>query len=230
MHIESRLAVPDQIDFFGHLPLDAVLDESAPAHTVEGFYTILKHTPVIWRCIALMTGHAVLVGEMQDYVIRSQAASFSVALIAISVLMFLLLRSLSLGMLAMIPNLIPLLVGLGAMTLLGMDLNPGTVMITAVALGIVVDDTVHFMTALKLKSRETADISLAVEQAINSVGRPVVVTSVLLTLGFSVMLFGGFLPSRQIGGISALIIIIALLADLLLLPAALRLLPKRFLS
>lgn len=176
-----------------------------------------------------MTGHAVLVGQMQDYVVRSQATSFAVALVAISLLILLLSGSLSLGLLAMIPNLMPLVVGLGAMTILGVDLNPGTVMITAVALGIVVDDTVHFITALKRELRHNSDISLAAENAINNVGRPVVVTSILLALGFSVMLLGSFLPSRQIGGISALIIVVALLADLILLPAALRLLPRRLL-
>ena len=177
-----------------------------------------------------VTGHAVLVAQMQDYVIQSQVMSFSVSLIAISLLMILLLRSLLLGILAMIPNLIPIVAGVGAMTLTGVALNPGTVMITAVALGIVVDDTVHFMTALKRELRHSTDISLATERTINEVGPPVMVTSVLLVLGFSVLLFGSFLPSQQIGGISAFIIVVALLADLILLPAALRLMPARLLS
>jgi predicted RND superfamily exporter protein len=176
-----------------------------------------------------MTGYAVLVGKMQDYVIRSQITSFSVAFLVIAILMFLLMRSVTLGLLALIPNLIPLIVGLGSMAFFGVALNPGTVMITAVALGIVVDDTVHFMTAISRQLRNTADISVAIDHAVTDVGRPIVVTSLLLTLGFSVMLIGSFLPSRQIGGISALIIVVALAADIILLPAVLRLLPVRFL-
>ena len=176
-----------------------------------------------------MTGYAVLVGKMQDYVIRSQISSFSVAFLVIAILMFLLMRSVTLGLLALIPNLIPLIVGLGSMAFFDIALNPGTVMITAVALGIVVDDTVHFMTAISRELRNTSDISVAIEHAVTDVGRPIVVTSLLLTLGFSVMLMGSFLPSRQIGGVSALIIVIALAADIILLPAVLRQLPKRFL-
>lgn len=176
-----------------------------------------------------MTGYAVLVGKMQDYVIRSQITSFSVAFLVIAILMFLLMRSVTLGLLALIPNLIPLIVGLGSMAFFGVALNPGTVMITAVALGIVVDDTVHFMTAISRGFRNTADISVAIDRAVTDVGRPIVVTSLLLTLGFSVMLIGSFLPSRQIGGVSALIIVVALAADLILLPAVLRLLPTRIL-
>lgn len=170
-----------------------------------------------------ITGHVVLVGQMQEYLIRSQITSFSVALIAITLLMFLLLRSVPLGLLAMIPNLIPLIVGLGAMTVFGVALNPGTVMIMAVAVGIVVDDTVHIMTAIGRELRVTSDTSLAVDRAIEEVGRPVIVTSILLTLGFSVLVLGSFLPSQQFGGILALIIVTALLADLVLLPAVLRL-------
>ena len=175
-----------------------------------------------------MTGYAVLVGKMQDYVIRSQVESFSVALVVIALLMFLLMRSATLGFLALIPNLIPLVAGLGAMAFFGVALNPGTVMITAVALGIVVDDTVHFMTAISRELRNTSDIDAAIGRAVADVGRPIVVTSMLLAVGFSVMLTGSFLPSRQIGGVSALIIVVALVADLILLPAALRLIPVRF--
>jgi predicted RND superfamily exporter protein len=177
-----------------------------------------------------MTGHAVLVGQMQEYVIHSQVISFSVALVGISILMLLLLKSLPLGLLAVISNLVPLVAGLGAMALLGIDLNPGTVMITAVALGIVVDDTVHFMVAVKRELQGTADISLAIERAVMEAGRPIVATSILLALGFSVMLLGSFLPSREIGGICALIVLVALLADMILVPAAMRLLPARWLA
>ena len=176
-----------------------------------------------------MTGHAVLVGRMQNYVVESQLLSFSVAIIAISLLMFVIMRSLSLGLLAMIPNLVPIIVGLSAMTIFGVDLNPGTVMITAVALGIVVDDTVHFMTAVRRELRHTSNVSLATERAVTEVGRPIVVTSVLLVLGFSVLLLGSFLPLQQLGGILALIIVVALFADLILLPVALRHLPVRLL-
>lgn len=176
-----------------------------------------------------MTGYAVLVGKMQDYVIRSQITSFSVAFFVIAVLMFLVMRSVTLGLLALIPNLVPLIVGLGTMAFFDVALNPGTVMITAVALGIVVDNTVHFMTAISRELRNTPDISAAIDHAITDVGRPIVVTSLLLTLGFSVMLIGSFLPSRQIGGVSALIVVIALAADIILLPAVLRRMPIRFL-
>ena len=221
------------LDDYSSARISARIPVSAARRIVEQSPAIAEHMRQAFPDASLevqMTGHAVLVGQMQDYVIRSQVVSFSVALAGISLLMFLLLQSLPLGLLAVVSNLIPLVFGLGVMALLSIDLNPGTVMITAVALGIVVDDTVHFMVAVKGELRGGVDISVACERAIMEAGRPIVVTSILLALGFSVMLLGSFLPSREIGGICALIIVVALLTDLLLVPACLRLLPARWLA
>ena len=177
-----------------------------------------------------MTGNAVLAGKMQSYVVKNQIETFSVALVVVSLLMILILRSAVLGLLAMIPNLLPIVIGLGVMALFDIALNPGTVMIAAVALGIVVDDTVHLMTAFQHRIKETNDIPHAIRDTIVEVGRPVVVTSVLLAAGFAVLVMGSFLPSRQIGGIIAVIAVAALVTDLVVLPAVLRLVPAAVLE
>lgn len=177
-----------------------------------------------------MTGNAVLAGKMQSYVIKNQIETFSLAIVVVSLLMILILRSAVLGLLAMIPNLLPIVIGLGVMTLFDIALNPGTVMIAAVALGIVVDDTVHLMTAFQRRIKETNEIPHAIRDTIVEVGRPVVVTSVLLAAGFAVLVMGSFLPSRQIGGIVAVIAIAALVTDLVVLPAILRLIPAAILE
>lgn len=169
-----------------------------------------------------ITGQAVLAGIMQTNMIDSQLYSFSVALAVVSLMMILLLRSLPLGMLAVIPNLLPIVVGLGAMALADISFNPATVMIAAVALGIVVDDTVHMMTVFDREVRAGQQTRDAIRTTIMEVGRPVFVTSVLLAAGFGLLVFGSFLPSRQIGGIIAVIVIAALATDLVVLPAILR--------
>ncbi len=177
-----------------------------------------------------MTGNAVLAGQMQTYVINNQIETFSLAIVVISLAMILILRSPVLGLLAMIPNLLPIVIGLGVMSLFDITLNPGTVMIAAVALGIVVDDTVHIMTAFQRRMKETNEISHAIRDTIIEVGRPVVVTSILLASAFAVLIMGSFLPSRQIGGIVAVIVVAALVTDLVLLPAVLRLVPVAILE
>ena len=177
-----------------------------------------------------LTGHAVLASKMQTHMLDSQLQSFGVALGVVSLVMILLLRSAALGLLAMVPNLLPIAIGLGAMTLLDIPLNPATVMIAAVALGIVVDDTVHLMTAFERGVRNAGKVGTAIKSTLLEVGQPVMVTSVLLVAGFSTLILGSFLPTRQVGGLVALIVAAALVTDLVFLPAILRALPDELIT
>lgn len=177
---------------------------------------------------ARLTGQTVLAGKMQSHMLDSQIVSFAVALGVVSVVMVALLHSPLLGVLAMLPNLLPIAIGLGAMTLLGIKLSPATVMIAAVALGIVVDDTVHMMTAFERRLRRTRDVDEAVRSSLLEIGQPVVVTSILLATGFATLVLGSFLPTREVGGVVALIVVAALVTDVLFLPAILRSLPARW--
>jgi len=176
-----------------------------------------------------MTGFARLMGKMEEYLIASQIKSFALAFCVITVMMMGLLRSWRLGLFAMLPNLIPVIFGLGAMPLLGISLNPGTIMIGAIALGLVVDDTVHFLVALQRQLSAHSNLDDCIEHTIREAGRPIVITSIILIAGFAVLTFGSFNPNIQFGAVSALVIGFALLADLLLLPAVLRLIRPRIL-
>ncbi len=171
-----------------------------------------------------MTGYAKLMGKMQQYLLDSQIRSLLIAFAVITLLMIALLGSWRLGLFAMIPNLAPVAVGLGVMHWLGIGLDPGSVMIGCIALGLVVDDTVHTLIALRRGLAAGLDLDAAVSAAIADAGHAVVLTSAILAGGFAFMLMGSFTPNMNFGGVSALIIVTALLADLVLLPAALRVL------
>ena len=168
-----------------------------------------------------MTGYVRLMGRMEDYLIASQIRSFTLAFCAITLMMIVLLRSWRLGLFAMIPNLLPVAMGLGAMSLLDISLNPGTIMIGAIALGLVVDDTVHFLVALRRQLGLDPDLGRALEAASRQAGRAIVQTSLILILGFGVLTLGSFSPNVHFGAVAALTIAFALVADLVLLPAAL---------
>ena len=177
-----------------------------------------------------LTGQAVLASKMQTHMLDSQLHSFGVALAVVSLVMILLMKSAAIGLLAMIPNLLPIAIGLGSMTLLDIPLSPATVMIAAVALGIVVDDTVHLMTAFERSVRSTGKVRAAIKSTLLEVGQPVMVTSVLLVAGFATLILGSFLPTRQVGGLVALIVAAALITDLVFLPAILRALPGKLIT
>jgi predicted RND superfamily exporter protein len=137
----------------------------------------------------------------------------------------LLIRSFALGLTAMLPNLLPVLVGLGLMPVLGISLNPGTVMVAAVALGIVVDDTAHLLVAMRRHLNAGQELEVALRNAISDVGSPVVLTSMILIASMGMLMLGSFAPGIHFGAVATLVTLAALVADLWLLPQLLNRLP-----
>ena len=133
-------------------------------------------------------------------------------------LMMLLLGSLRLGLVSILPNLLPIAAGAGVMPLLGISLNPGTVMVAAVALGVIVDDTVHLLAAMRRQRENDIGLAEAFARGIEEVGGPVLVTSAVLVGSLAVLTFGSFAPGIHFGMIAIVIVLMALLADLFLLP------------
>ncbi len=169
----------------------------------------------------LPTGVVFLMNRMEHYLLSSQIKSFLLAFIVITVCMILMLRSIPLGLIAMIPNLMPVLVTLAIMPLLHIPLDVGTVMIACVALGLVVDDTIHFLSNLKLETTHTPDTRVALAATVLATGRPIIFTSLVLSLGFLVMTLASFNPIIHFGILSGMVILLAMVFDLVVLPALL---------
>ena len=94
-------------------------------------------------------------------------------------------------------------------------------MVAGVALGLVVDDTIHFLARLKIEAERTGDIRRAVTEVLISTGRPIIFTSIVLSLGFLVLLFASFSPVIHFGILSGMVILLAVVFDLIVLPAIL---------
>ena len=174
------------------------------------------------------TGLVPLMNQMERYLLQSQIRSFGLAFTVITLMMIGLLRSLRLGLFGMIPNLVPVLLTLGFMGFAAIRLDIGTVMIASVALGLVVDDSIHLLARVQRELPGAGhDLALALERAIQTVGRPILATSLVLTLGFWTLLFASFTPNIYFGFLAGVTIFTALIADLVFLPAALRLVRPR---
>jgi len=165
------------------------------------------------------SGIAALWTRMLDYITTSQIRGILIALIAITGVMSVLFRSIVTGMIAMVPNVIPVAVTLGAMGWLGLPLGYTTVLIAPVAIGIAVDDTMHLMTRLRLEFTARRNYSAALHAALGDVGRPLLITSVVLVVGFLVNLLSVTTPQQHFGILLASTIIMALVCDFLVLPA-----------
>jgi hypothetical protein len=168
-----------------------------------------------------MTGFVKLMSNMESYLLDSQIFSLTIAFVAITLMLMLLLRSVKLGLFSMIPNILPIALGLSLMGWAGIALDPGTVMIGAIALGLVVDDTVHFLVRLRRCVARGDTLPASINSAVQDAGRPIIVTSVVLVAGLSILMLGSFSPNSNFGLVSSVVILVALAADLLLLPATL---------
>lgn len=176
--------------------------------------------PEVMRSSAF--GPPVMFAHIAQTMTGNMLVSSPVALLTVSLTLILALRSLKLGLLSIIPNLMPLALGFGVWGMLGWDMNFSMTGIMAMGLGIVVDDTVHFMSKY-LRARRVHRLSSedAVRYAYGSVGKAMWVTSFVLIGGFMINTLSTFQFSFNMGFLTAMVITFALLGDLLYLPTLL---------
>ena len=167
------------------------------------------------------TGNIVLLNGTTDDVVWGQVKSVSVALLVIFIVMSVLFLSVKVGFIAMLPNIVPVVLFFGVLGWSNIMLNIGTSIIAAIALGIAVDNTIHYMVRFNRDLQITQDEKLSLANALRTVGRPIVYTSVALSLGFLVMRLSDFVPVRDFGVLTAATMLGALATNLLLLPALL---------
>ncbi len=170
---------------------------------------------------ARLTGSSLLFVRMDRHLVTGQIRSLSIVLALLLVIMSGLFRSLRVGLLAMIPNVLPIAMMLGLMGWLDVPLDGLTAMIACIAIGIGVDDTIHYLHRLRHELRREPDLRAAMSRTLAVVGRPIVFTTVVLTAGFGVFGFSDFLGTRNFGLLTGLTVMVALVADLLVLPAVL---------
>ena len=167
------------------------------------------------------TGNIILLNGTTDDVVWGQVKSVTVALAVIFVVMSLLFLSTKVGFIAMVPNIVPVIFFFGVLGWSNIMLNIGTSVIAAIALGIAVDNTIHYMVRFNRELQVSHDERQALSAALSTVGRPIVYTSVALTLGFMVMRLSDFVPIRDFGTLSAATMLAALVTNVMLLPALL---------
>jgi len=176
---------------------------------------------------ASATGMSKLISNMEAYLLRSQLRSLGYAFLTVLFFMTLALRSLRLGLLSMIPNMLPIGMALGLMGWLGIPLDPGTAMTGAVALGLVVDDTVHFLHHFRERTLLGDDLATATRITLHDTGRAITMTSIILVAGFWLLTLASFQPNIYFGLLCGIAILLALFANLLVLPAVLALVRPR---
>ncbi|MEM6913388.1 MAG: MMPL family transporter, partial [Pseudomonadota bacterium] len=186
---------------------------AAGAYLEENFPEGLRPTP---------TSTQVMFTFITDRNVQQMIQGTILAILAISAIMVFTFKSLKLGVLSLVPNTLPIATAFGAWTVLVGEIGFSISVIAAISLGIVVDDTVHLITKYVRARREQG---LSAEEAIrysfNTVGLAIIVNTVILSLGFSVLMFSTFKVTADMGLLTSMSIIFALVLDFLLLPALL---------
>ncbi|WDP92021.1 MAG: outer membrane lipoprotein-sorting protein [Desulfobacter sp.] len=151
--------------------------------------------------------------------INSMGLSYLYAFCTISLMMILLLGNLRIGLVAMIPNLMPIVIILGIAGWFSIPVSLFIMLVGNIAMGLAVDDTIHFMHNFRHYLDKTGDTAEAVKETLITVGRPMVVTSIVLSMGFFIYLFSAMNHLTHFGLLTGWAILIALAADFFLAPA-----------
>ncbi|OGG50011.1 MAG: hypothetical protein A3F84_02285 [Candidatus Handelsmanbacteria bacterium RIFCSPLOWO2_12_FULL_64_10] len=167
------------------------------------------------------TGKSWLAKKSLDGVIHSMIATVGVAALVISLVMAFTFGSIRTGLIAMIPNFLPMAVTAGLMGYLDIDLNFSTITVFSVSLGLAVDNTIHFLSRYRIEIHREPDHVKAIYRTLEGVGRPMVFSTILLVLGFSAILTSNFKFTFYFGLLGGVTVFTALLGDLFVLPVLL---------
>jgi predicted RND superfamily exporter protein len=165
------------------------------------------------------TGIVALLGRTMQAVVSSMAKTYLVSFAIVAVLMVLMIGEVKGGLVAMIPNLTPILITVGMMGWVGISFNIATILLGCVAIGIAVDDTIHFMHSFRRYHRRSGDPVRAVRETMETTGRALLVTSLILTLGFSVFSLSILKNVMYFGIVNAAAVFFAFFCNVILAPA-----------
>ena len=166
-----------------------------------------------------VTGFGIVISESSHILTRGQVKSLSVTLVLIFAIMFLLFLSGKVGLIAIVPNCFPIIVNFGLMGWLGIELSVATSLVASIAIGLAVDDTIHYLVRYNREFKKDLDKGRALKDTIQKVGRPIVFTTLTIGLGFSILMFSHFKPTAVFGLMMVITMASALVGDLIVLPS-----------
>ena len=187
--------------------------ESTLAFVEEHFSKDLK-----WE----VTGLGMVIAASSHQLTIGQIKSLSITMILVFGIMFILFLSSKVGFIAIVPNIFPIIINFGIMGWLGIELSMVTSLIASIAIGLAVDDTIHYLTRYNREFRKDLDDERAIRDTLHHVGRPIIFTTITICVGFSVLVFSNFKPTAIFGVMMVITSISALVGDLVLLPSLIR--------
>ncbi len=166
-----------------------------------------------------VTGFGMVISQSSRLLTHGQIKSLSLTLVLIFAIMFVLFLSGKVGLIAIVPNCFPLVMNFGLMGWLDIELSMATSLIASIAIGLAVDDTIHYLVRYNREFKKDLDKDRALRDTVRSVGRPIMCTTLTVGLGFFVLTFSHFQPTAVFGLLMMITMASALVADLIVLPS-----------
>jgi predicted RND superfamily exporter protein len=174
-----------------------------------------------------MTGTALLIDKNNEFLAINMLTGLSIAFLLIATIIGFLFKSLKIAFISLIPNFVPLIIIAGLMGFIGHSINMSTSIIFTIAFGIAVDDTIHFLSKLKIEQNKHLSFIYALKRTYLSTGKAIVLTTLILCGGFLSLIFSDFKSTFLIGVYVSTTLFVALITDLVLLPVLLVLTKKK---
>lgn len=165
-----------------------------------------------------VTGFGIVISASSHHLVSGQLKSFFLTMIVIFIIMFGLFLSSKVGLIAIVPNLFPIVINFGLMGWLGIELSMATSLIASIAIGLAVDDTIHYLVRFNHEFKKDLDDKRALRETISHIGRPIIFTTLTIGTGFFILAFSGFKPTAIFGTMMVVTMFSALVGDLILLP------------
>ena len=166
-----------------------------------------------------VTGFGMAISASSRLLTAGQLKSLSISLVLIFGMMFLMFLSAKVGLIAILPNCFPIIMNFGIMGWLGIKLSLATSLIASIAIGLAVDDTIHYLHRYNLEFRKDLDKDRALRDTIKRVGKPILLTSLTISIGFLILMFSQFKPTAIFGFLMAITMATALIGALIILPS-----------
>ena len=216
---EQRLRISMRVADMGSAALDKLADSLQ--HKVDSLFSEED------KLQAHITGTTLLFVKGNTYLIRNLFQSLCLAFVLIALTMALLFRRLRMIWMSLLINILPLLMVAGVMGLAGIDLKPSTTLIFSISFGIAVDNSIHFLAKYRLSLQEHPHTLLALRHTFFQIGSSMIYTVLILLTGFFIFTFSSFSGTQTLGMLTTLTLGLALLSNLVLLPALLLMLEPR---
>jgi diguanylate cyclase (GGDEF)-like protein len=166
-----------------------------------------------------VTGLGIVIAASSHQVTIGQIESLGITMILVFGMMFILFMSSKVGLIAILPNLFPIIINFGIMGWLDIELSMATSLIASIAIGLAVDDTIHYLVRYNREFKKDLDDKRAIRDTLHHVGKPIIFTTITLCAAFSILLFSSFKPTAIFGLMMVITSLSALIGDLILLPS-----------